>query len=48
MAEQSESGGPGVEVDHHLHQADVDQGDQHADSQGQGALDSAGLGRTIW
>ena len=43
VAEQSESGGPGVEVDHHLHQADVDQGHQHAHSQGQGALNSARL-----
>ena len=45
VAEQPESGGPGVEIDHDLHQADVDQGHQHAHSQGQGALDSAGLGR---
>ena len=48
VAEQPESGGPGVEIDHHLHQADVDQWHQHAHSQGQGALDSAGLGQTIW
>ena len=44
--EQSGTGAPSVEVDHHFHHGDVDQRDQHTDSQGQGALNSAGLGQS--
>ena len=44
--EQSGTGAPSVEVDHHFHHGDVDQRDQHTDSQGQGALNSAGLGKS--
>ena len=49
--EQSGTGAPSVEVDHHFHHGDVDQRDQHTDSQGQGALNGAGLhigGGTVW